>query len=166
MTIHDKQNTQNAPLATFYKGWDAYQDRLVQAVAPLTAEQLTLKIAPHLRSIGRLAGRVVGTRVWWFQEILGEGGPELETFYDWGDDDGPELSTSDLVNGLQVTWHVIQNALNRWTAEDLDERFYIHHHHEYVTRQWVIWHLIEHDLHYGCELHLALTTHGLSSSDI
>jgi len=164
MTTQDTSKTQT--LAPFYKGWDAYQDRLVQAVAPLNDEQLGLKMAPHLRSIGRLAGRIIGTRVWWLQEILIEGGPELETFYDWGDDDGPEVNASDLVNGLQVTWHVIQNALARWTPESLDERFFVHYRHEYVSRQWIIWHLIEHDLHYGCELSLALMTHGLDSTDI
>ena len=164
MTIQDMPNAQT--LTPFYKGWDAYQDRLVQAIALLTEDQLALRAASHLRSIGRLAGRIIGTRVWWLQEILGEGGPELETFYDWGDEDGPALGAYDLVNGLQVTWHVIQRALATWTPESLEERFYIPYHHEYATRQWIIWHLIEHDLHYGCEISLVLTTHDLATTDI
>ena len=39
-------------LWTFYQGWDVYQDHLVRAIEPLTAEQLQLRIAPHLRSRG------------------------------------------------------------------------------------------------------------------
>ncbi len=30
----------------FYKGWEVYQEHLVRAIEPLTAEQLELKISP------------------------------------------------------------------------------------------------------------------------
>ncbi|MGZ3628741.1 MAG: hypothetical protein ACXVDN_13885 [Ktedonobacteraceae bacterium] len=33
-------------LAPFYKGWDAYQQCLVEAIAPLTLEQLALRSSP------------------------------------------------------------------------------------------------------------------------
>ncbi len=32
-----------------------------------------------------------------------------------------------------------------------------------ITRPWVIWHLIEHDLHHGGEVSLTLGTHGLAA---
>ncbi|HEX4716084.1 MAG TPA: DinB family protein [Ktedonobacteraceae bacterium] len=31
-----------------------------------------------------------------------------------------------------------------------------------MTRQWIIWHVIEHDLHHGGEISLILGTHGLT----
>ena len=34
------------------------------------------------------------------------------------------------------------------------------------TRQWVIWHLIEHDLHHGGELSFTLGMHGLTGITI
>ena len=47
---------QVSPLATFYKpGWEHYQHALVQTIAPLSSEQLTLPVAPHYRSIGELS---------------------------------------------------------------------------------------------------------------
>ena len=57
------QNT--ISLWNFYKGWDVYQGHLVRAIEPLTAEQLELRIAPHLRSIGLLAKHIVRTRAGW-----------------------------------------------------------------------------------------------------
>jgi uncharacterized damage-inducible protein DinB len=35
-----------------------------------------------------------------------------------------------------------------------------------VSRAWVIWHLIEHDLHHGGEISLTLGMHGLHAIDI
>ena len=34
------------------------------------------------------------------------------------------------------------------------------------TRQWVVWHLIEHDLHHGGEVSLMLGMQGLAAPDI
>lgn len=36
-------------------GWEVYQGHLVKAIAPLTAEQLELRISPNLCSIGQRA---------------------------------------------------------------------------------------------------------------
>ena len=43
---------QQTHLLSFYKGWDAYQALLIKAIAPLSSEQLALRVAPHLRSLG------------------------------------------------------------------------------------------------------------------
>ena len=34
------------------------------------------------------------------------------------------------------------------------------------SRQWIIWHLIEHELHHGGELSLTLGVHGLAAPDL
>jgi len=61
----------NVTLTTFYTAWKAYQERLA-ALAPLTAEQLALRAAPGLRSIGETAAHIIGCRVGWFTITLGE----------------------------------------------------------------------------------------------
>jgi hypothetical protein len=50
-------------LAPFYQGWDAYQEALVQAIAPLSEEQLALRAAPSLRPVWLLAAHIIGSRV-------------------------------------------------------------------------------------------------------
>ena len=59
-------------LTTFYTCWKAYQDHLKGALAPLDAEQLELRAAPHLRSIGEIARHLIGCRAGWFTEFLGK----------------------------------------------------------------------------------------------
>ena len=41
-----------------------------------------------------------------------------------------------------------------------------HYGDDALSRQWVIWHVIEHDLHHGGEVSLMLGTHGLAAPDL
>ncbi|HEY7126230.1 MAG TPA: DinB family protein [Ktedonobacterales bacterium] len=163
-------------VAPFYNGWDVYQGLLVKAIAPLTPEQLTLRAAPQLRALGQQASHMIATRARWLHLDLREGGAELDALMEW---DGwhaqtgwdgpppPARSAAELVNGLEITWQVIQAALGRWTISDLEEVFPpTFPGEDSFTRQFVIWHLIEHDLHHGGELSLTLGIHGLAAPDL
>ena len=68
---------QQTTLAPLFNGWDAYQEQLVKAIAPLTAEQLALRAAPNLRSVGMIAAHIVGARVRWFHRLMGEGSVDI-----------------------------------------------------------------------------------------
>lgn len=162
-------NEQNFRLTPLYQGWNKYQEHLVKALAPLSSEQLALCAAPHLRSLGALATHIVGTRAGWLYYTLEKGGESLVTLASWNGADQPARSAAELVAGLETTWQVIQEALNNWTIADLAE--IVHDIDEdgvdvAYTRQWVLWHLIEHDLHHGGELSFTLGMHHLSAIDI
>ncbi len=156
-------------LAPFYKGWDVYQQHLVHVVAPLSPEQLDLRVAPHLRSVGGIATHIIGARAGWLHYVLGEGGEDLVSLNERGNPDQPAWSATELVKGLETTWQVIQDCLQRWTVADLEEIFHDtddNGEEETFTRQWVIWHLIEHDVHHGGELSFALGMHGVPAIDL
>jgi uncharacterized damage-inducible protein DinB len=158
------------PVAPFYSGWEGYQQRMVQALAPLSSEQLTWSAVPHLRSVGLIARHVVGARARWLRHVLGEGGEELETLGTWDDDDQPQRSAAELVEGFGRTWDVIAAALARWRVPDLEVSFPNTDPDpgdpEAFSRQWVIWHLIEHDLHHGGEISLVLGMNGLAGIEM
>lgn len=150
------------------KGWQDYQDHLVRAVSPLTSEQLALGAAPHLRTIGQLAAHILATRAGWLHNFLGEGPVAFEALHEWDDDAAPARSAEELAQALEVTWQPIRDGLARWTNDDYDQSFTVHRKGgvRTVTRGWVIWHLLEHDLHHGGELSLSLGMHGLPSVDV
>src|SRR5215471_14753345 len=104
---------QQTSLSRFYKGWDVYQGHLVRAIEPLTAEQLQLRITPHLRSIGQLARHIIRTRAGWLNGLMGEGGPDLAAIAQW-EYEGEVPSTAELVRGLEVTFRAWQECLERW----------------------------------------------------
>jgi uncharacterized damage-inducible protein DinB len=146
------------------KGWQTYQDHLVTAVQNLSAEQLALRAAPGLRSIGDLATHIVSTRAAWTREALCEGSPGLDGLIAWQAAGSPARSAAELVEGLGATWEPIREGLARWTATDLeltlsgvrrDGRPWS------LSRGWIVWHLLEHDIHHGGELSFSLGMHGL-----
>jgi uncharacterized damage-inducible protein DinB len=167
MRLEGEMSENRSSLATFYKGWDVYQEHLVRAVAPLSAEQLAIHPAPHLRSIGVLVAHIISARVWWFHYVLGEGGADLAPLVTWDDDGEPARTADELVHGLEATWQVIRAALERWTPADLAQIFPRPRAPERTyARQWIIWHIIEHDLYHGGELSYALGIHNLAGIDL
>ena len=155
-------------LREFLKEWEAYQGQLIAALVPLSTAQLALGVAPQLRTIGVLAAHMIAARVWWFHYVLGEGGPQLAPLVEWDDDGAPQRSADELVGGLAATWEVMQNAIGRWTPADLVEvvRREVRGKERVYKRSWVVWHIIEHDLHHGGEISLTLGRHGLAAPDI
>jgi uncharacterized damage-inducible protein DinB len=149
-------------LDLFYTGWDVYQQRLVAAIAPLTAEQLALRSSPQNWSIGILVTHIVSTRVWWFHTRMGEGSADLAPLELWDENEETSRPAAELVAGLERTWLMIQDALTRWTPADLGQVFPPYGEGSFArSRQYIIWHVLEHDIHHGGELSSILGAHGL-----
>ncbi|GCE10308.1 DinB family protein [Tengunoibacter tsumagoiensis] len=157
-------------LAPLYKGWDVYQNHLIHALTPLSPEQLTFRVGDDLRSIGMIATHIVAVRARWLYYVLKEGDEQLVAIGRWDRADQPARFPAELVSGLEITWKVIEEALQRWTLADLEEMVRDVDEEtgeeEVFTRQWVIWHLLEHDLHHGGELSFSLGMHGLTAIDL
>src|SRR5579862_9916388 len=167
---------QISPLAMFYKpGWEHYQHALVHTITPLSSEQLATPLAPNQRSIGELLDHMIGARYNWFHLWMGEGDPN----FDWNDDEDTDAPAANeaarLVALFEQSWHVISSALDRWTSADLEQIFVPPASHQAWlrdqgldeapphTRQWIVWHVLEHEIHHGGELSLALGMSGLDS---
>jgi uncharacterized damage-inducible protein DinB len=70
----------------------------------------------------------------------------------------------ELVHVLDLIWHMIENVLARWTPADLShvlegqpddptER----------TCQWIVYHVLEHDIFHGGEISCILGSHGMAA---
>jgi uncharacterized damage-inducible protein DinB len=159
---------QSSVLTTLYQGWENYQRLLTQAIAPLSQAQLALGAAPHLHPIGVLAAHIIAARVYWIDGMLGEGSPDIAPLVTWDDPGAPARSAAELVGGLEATWRLVQDALVRWSPDDLSRPVQVvrRGRERNFTRQWVIWHLIEHDLHHGGELAFSLGIHHLAAPEL
>jgi uncharacterized damage-inducible protein DinB len=160
----------NFTLTTFYTSWKEYQDHIKAATAPLTTEQLELRAAPHLRSIGENVLHIVACRAYWFTDFLGEDGDEeMKVYADWNaialELGAPVPTVAELVQGLDRTWQFMEDCLARWSPAYMQQTFPDDWDGKQVdlSRAWVVWHVMEHDLHHGGELSLTLGIHGLPS---
>ena len=165
MTVNERGTPTGSSLLPFYDGWGRHNDLLIEAIQPLTDEQLQLRAAEHLRPVWLLAAHIIGTRVGWFNLVMGEGDEAFARFEPWDYDGAPVRSAGELVAGLAGTWRQLRECLQRWTPADLEATF-PRPNGEAWTRQWVIWHVLEHDISHGGELFLTLGMHGLTTPDL
>lgn len=167
---------QTSLLITFYKhGWENHHHALVKTIASLSSEQLALPVAPHQRAIGELLDHMIGARFNWFHLWMGEGDPNLDWNEEEDTDEPAVYKAASLIAMFEKSWRVISCALDRWTSADLEQLFSppashqawlrdqgLEEEHAH-TRQWIIWHVMEHEIHHGGEFSLALGIHGLES---
>ena len=124
-------------------GWKEYQDQLIRIVSSLTPEQLAVRVAPDLRLVGETIAHIVGGRAVWFSGVLREGNEETAVLENWGEPGQPLLTATEYVQGLQVSWDLMDRAMARWTVEELSEPMvlpWIGREHP-ITRSFVVWHI-------------------------
>ena len=94
--------------------------------------------------------------------VLQEGEVILADLVTWDRTDTPVRPLSELLDGLERTWQIIQSGLARWRPADLEDILRVEQEGVVSTyaRQWVIWHMLEHDLHHAGELSLTLGMYG------
>jgi uncharacterized damage-inducible protein DinB len=170
-------------LRTFYDGWANYQRLLLAAIRELTPGQLALRTASHQWAVWQLAGHVAGARAYWFHDVLGEGDPATRDRFrvagttvpglpledaGWEDDEDHPRGAAEIVEAFDATWTMIDDCLRRWTPDDLAVQFTRERPTgtRTVSRQWVIWHLMEHDLHHGGEISQILGSHGVPALEL
>lgn len=170
-------------LQTFIDGWEAYNELLLAALRPLTPEQLALKPAAHQWAVWQIASHMAGARMFWFHDCLHEPYAELrDTFRvghttvpnlpiadaGWEDDETHPRGAAEILDALERTWDAIAGCLARWTPGDLAVTFTRPYRGgtDTYSREWVIWHLVEHDLHHGGEISNILGSNGLAAPNL
>ncbi len=163
-TLSDTRPT----LEVIYDNWRGYNRRLQNCIAPLTNEQLLLQPAPRLWPLGRVIRHIISVRVGWFNYTLQDADKAMEEYALWGQRDSPERSAAELVRGLDETWSFIESRLQRWTPTDCAKTFpdEIDGQTYEISRSWVIYHVLEHDLHHGSEVSLILGMNSLQPLEI
>ena len=171
-------------LEPFVAGWAGYQRLLLDAIRPLSVEQLSSRTAPFQWAVWQLAAHMAGSRAYWFHDVLGEGDDSVREMFSveattvpdlpledvgWEDDERHPRTASELTEAFERTWTMIDGCLRRWTAEDLEVEFPRTRRNDEVetfTRAWVVGHLIEHDLHRGGQFSQILGTNGLPAPEL
>lgn len=182
--------TEAPSLMSIFEGWDGHQLALVRAIAPLTPEQLAWRPASHLRSVGEIISHIALGRLYWFHNMGAPGSAELARqiapgegekantenlaeFRRWFDaiaqqEEAIVENPTELLRWLEASWQVIDTTLTTWTVADLAQTYrHLYQGRMYaVSRQWVIWRIMSHDLHHGGELSILLGMQGIEIPDL
>jgi uncharacterized damage-inducible protein DinB len=155
-------------LEVIYESWRVYNGKLQTCIAPLTNEQLLLQPAPQMWPLGQIVQHMISVRAGWFSGTLQDTDNVMNEYMLWGQRDSPERNAAELVRGLDETWAFMESRLQRWTPADCAKTFPDEYDGQVyqVSRSWVIYHVMEHDLHHGSEVSLILGMNGLQPLDI
>jgi uncharacterized damage-inducible protein DinB len=157
----------------FYDRWPQYNRRLTAVVAAMSDADLAIRPSPERPPIWATVGHNAGVRVYWLCHVLGEPGAASTpwpspTDEGWEDDENHPRTAAGLAWALDSTWTIIDDVLDRWTPELLDEtveRFYgterqVH------TRASILQRLLTHDAYHCGELSQTLGIVGLPQIDL
>ncbi len=162
------ENETRSTLDVIYENWRGYNERLKKCVAPLTNEQLALQPAARMWPLGQVVQHIISVRAGWFSGTLQDEDAAMTAYMEWGQVESPDRDAAELVHALDETWNFLESRLRRWTPaecamtfpDEWDGQVYD------VSRNWVIYHVLEHDLHHGSEISLILGMNGLTPIDI
>lgn len=162
------QQQPQSTLEVIYENWRGYNEKLCQCIAPLTNEQLALQPAPRMWPLGQILQHIISVRAGWFSGTLQDEDARMNEYMLWGQRDSPDRSAAELVRGLDETWVFIEARLQRWTPADCAQTFPDEWEGQVyqISRSWVIYHVLEHDLHHGSEASLILGMNGVPGLDL
>jgi len=111
---------------------------------------------------------MIGARARWLHDLMPAEAVMLAAHSTWDRKGQPERTAAELADGLTRTWQPLEHALTTWTEPELSAHLAPSDPDDPpdLTRRWILWHLIEHDLHHGGEISYVLGMHGLSAPDI
>jgi uncharacterized damage-inducible protein DinB len=111
---------------------------------------------------------IIAVRAGWFSGTLQDEDEAMNAYMAWGQRESPARSAGELVRGLDETFAFIEARLQRWTPADCAQTFPDEWDGQVyqVSRSWVIYHVLEHDLHHGGEVSLLLGMNGLRTLDL
>ena len=155
-------------LDVIYENWQGYNTRLQNCIASLTEEQLLLQPTRGMWPLGQIVQHIISVRAGWFSFTLQDPDEVMNEYTLWGQRDSPGRSALELVRGLDQTWAFIESRLQRWTPAECAMTFPDEDNGQIyqVSRSWVIYHVLEHDLHHGGEVSLVLGMNGLQAPAI
>ena len=157
----------------FYDRWPQYNRRLTEIVGAMTEEQLAIRPSPERDPVWATVGHTAAARTYWLCTILGEPGAETTPWPDrdsegWEDDLDHPRSAAELVLALDTTWAIVDDCLDRWTPEMLDETVERRYgaQRQVHSRASILQRLITHEAYHCGELSQTLGIHGLPQIDL
>ena len=144
-----------------FRHWDEVREGLCQALDKLTDAQLAFVPHEDLWSLGSVVCHIASGEEHWFRYYIAGKRPEGEGGYDLAS--YPTVSDlRDLLDAVHARTDAYLGTLN---ASDLDQEVSLPWCAK-TTLRWVIWHVLEHEIHHRGEIFLMIGLLGMEAPDI
>jgi|SRR5579872_110913 len=174
------QTSNPMQLSSVFDGWGGYHTSLVRAIQPLSTDQLAWKPSEALRSIGEISRHIAMGRINWFLRMKAPGSEVLAAKIAVWDSDphgnkyireahiAIDRDAGALTQWLNDTWNMVDQTLQAWTVEDLAVSYrHVWRREIYkVSRQWIVWRIMAHDIHHGGQIARILAERGIEAFEL
>ena len=159
------------PIRAVYGMWPMLDQRLREAIADLTPEQLATAASPANRPLWAIVGHLACQRVFGLCDLAGEPGGADTPFPDAGsfcpgDEDFTPRDAAQLVVDLEQTFRIVDRVLDTWTVGSLDQRLRSPAGEPAQTRGGIIQRTYTHDVYHASEASIALGILGRPALDL
>jgi uncharacterized damage-inducible protein DinB len=145
--------------AELFGHWRSVRRHLLQALDQVTDEQLEFVPRKGLWSLGTVARHIAEAEEGWFRYVATR---ELDQWPEFADEDYP---TAESIKNLLTEVHRrTKTYLESLDITDLDRIVTAPWEAEFSLR-WIIWHVLEHEIHHRGEIFLMLGLMGLEAPD-
>lgn len=146
--------------AELFSHWQTVRRDLLRALDMLSDEQLAFVPREGLWSLGRVTRHIARAEEGWFRYVVTR---ELAEWPRFPEEDYP---TVEAIKALLTEVHARTEAyLATVDAADLD-RTVTTPRGEELSLGWIVWHVLEHEIHHRGEIYLMLGLMGLEAPDI
>ena len=144
-----------------FRHWDEVREGLYQALSKLTDAQLGFVPREGLWSLGSVVCHIATGEEHWFQYYIAGKRPERGSSYDLAS----YPTVSDLKDLLETVHARTDAHLETLSASDLDQEVSLPWGAK-TTLRWVVWHVLEHEIHHRGEVFLMIGLLGMEAPDI
>ena len=144
-----------------FSHWDEVRTGLLRALDMLTDDQLDFVPREGLWSLGEVARHIANAEEGWFRYVIARAYDEWPSAYSAAD-----YPTVASIKTLLAEVHArTKTYLDTLSLADLDQQIDAPW-GEQLSLLWIIWHVVEHEIHHRGEIFLMLGLMGLEAPDI
>jgi uncharacterized damage-inducible protein DinB len=146
--------------------WDSVRQGLLQALGQLMDEQLQFTPRPELRTIGAVACHIASAEDGWFRYVAWHQTPDWPA--DFSESEYASVAAlKDLLGRVhgRTKAYLATIAADSPSPAEVDQTIVLPWGPR-VPLRWVIWHVLEHEIHHRGEIYLMLGLTGMEAPDV
>jgi uncharacterized damage-inducible protein DinB len=140
--------------------WKLVRADLYTIIDMFSQDELSFTPFEGSWSVGKIMLHIADCENYWLHGLV-RGEIEPGTYYDLAD----HPTTTTIKKSLEKTWKKTAAFLENLDENDLDQ-VYTTPHNESFSLRWIIWHVLEHEIHHRGELSLVLGLLGRGGLDV
>ncbi len=148
-------------LARVFSHWDQVRVDLLTTIDQFQDSELVFTPFDSSWPVGQIMLHIGSAEAGWFSYVVGQ---EL---VEWPIFELTAYSSRESIKSLLDDIHFQTKAkLTRWDLDDLDRQIQLPWNNRKLSLSWIIWHVLEHEIHHRGELSLVLGLLGRDGLDV